>query len=120
MTNFKVFTIKKAVALVLGDTDALGAAMVDTTGTTVTLAPGDGVAYAGATITKPDKIKIDNEVMYVTGRATDTLTVLRGRDGTTAATHLNAAPVAHLIAVRLAKASAFTITPDVAAIDFPG
>lgn len=120
MTNFKLFTILKAVALVPMDDDELGAAIADGVATTITLDTGQGVAYANASVTKPDKIMIENEIMYVTGRSTDTLTVIRGRDGTTAAAHADASVVKHLTSVRLPKASAFTITPDVTTVDFPG
>lgn len=64
----------------------LGAAMTDTTGTSVTMASGHGLKAL-------QTILIDTEQLYITAVATNTLTVERGVNGTTAATHLNAAAV---------------------------
>lgn len=75
--------------------DTLGAAISDTTGTTVTV--------TGPTSTNPVKydygfclIMVDTEIMEVTGgnAAQTSLTVTRGAYGTTAATHSNGAAVA--------------------------
>lgn len=41
----------------------------------------------------PFTVQVDNEKLRVTGRTSNTLTVTRGFDGTTAASHLDAAPV---------------------------
>jgi hypothetical protein len=43
------------------------------------------------------RILIDNELMIATARSTNTLTVVRGAEGTSAATHSNAATVTHII-----------------------
>ena len=43
------------------------------------------------------RIVIDSEIMVVTGRSTNTLTVLRGQEGTTAAGHASAANVAQIL-----------------------
>ena len=64
----------------------LGAAVSDTTGTSVTMTAGHSVA-AGHTI------RIDSEQMYVQVVAANTLTVKRGVNGTTAATHSNSTAV---------------------------
>jgi len=64
----------------------IAAAMVDTTGTSITMAGSHGLS-AG------DTIIIDSEQMDVSVVATNTLTVTRGINGTTAATHLVNAPV---------------------------
>lgn len=65
---------------------ALGAAISSTSATSVTMASGHSV-QAG------DTMIVDSEQMDVTAVATNTLTVTRGINGTTAATHLNAAAV---------------------------
>ncbi len=63
-------------------TTTLAAAITDTTGTSVTVTSGAGIAIGNA-------IRIDSEVMLVVaGGGTTTLTVTRGQGGTTAATHL--------------------------------
>lgn len=64
----------------------LGAAITTTTTTAVTMAAGHGVE-CGHTIL------VDDEQVYVSNVATNTLTVERAVNGTTAATHLNAAAV---------------------------
>lgn len=43
------------------------------------------------------RIIIDSEIMKVTARSTNTLTVVRGQEGTTAATHLDLAPVTDVL-----------------------
>mgnify|MGYP001559710696 CR=1 FL=1 len=64
----------------------LGAAISDTTGTSVTMT-------AGHTVLAGDTIRVDTEDLYVTVVATNTLTVTRALNGSTAATHANAAAV---------------------------
>lgn len=64
----------------------LGAAISSTTATSVTMTAGHSVE-AGHTLL------IDSEQLYVTAVATNTLTVERGVNGTTAATHSNGATV---------------------------
>lgn len=64
----------------------LGAAIVTTSATSVTMTAGHTVAVGHT-------IRADSEQMYVTAVATNTLTVVRGVNGTTAATHLINAPV---------------------------
>ncbi|MFA5150254.1 MAG: hypothetical protein WC433_05035 [Candidatus Omnitrophota bacterium] len=65
----------------------LGAAMTDTTTTSLTMT-------AGHTVVKDEVYKIDNEVINVSNVSTNTVTlVARGDNGSTAATHLNGAAV---------------------------
>lgn len=76
--------------------DRLAAAITTTSATSLTLngsTPFPISALPGTTF----KIKIDNEIMIVTaasGTGNKTLTIQRGKDGTTAATHANSATVA--------------------------
>lgn len=64
----------------------LGGAISDTTGTSVTMT-------AGHSVEPGDTLKIDSEQFEVTAVATNTLTVTRGINGTTAATHSTGATV---------------------------
>lgn len=59
---------------------------LDDSETGVDVATGTGVSFAIG-----DAIKVDNEVMFITGISTDTLTVTRGAAGTTAASHSDGA-----------------------------
>ena len=43
-------------------------------------------------------LKVDSEYMYVSGISSNTITVTRGYNGSTAATHLTAAPVYRFVA----------------------
>jgi hypothetical protein len=70
----------------LGALDTLGAAIVNTTGTSLTAATGT-LWSAGQTVL------IGSEQMHVQSVATNTITVTRGVNGTTAATALNGAAV---------------------------
>lgn len=65
-------------------TSTLGAAIIDTTGTSVTAT--DGTMYQPG-----DVIEIGSERVEVTSISTNTLTVIRGVEGTTAATAANGA-----------------------------
>ena len=77
--------------------DALAAAVISTTATTITVADVDGSNPDGFTprISAGNLIGIDNELLEVTATntVTNVVSVRRGVNGTTAATHLNAAPV---------------------------
>jgi hypothetical protein len=77
--------------------DTLAAAIISTTATTFTVVDVDGADVYGFTprISAGNLVKIDSEIMEViaTTVATNTVTVRRGVNGTTAATHLIAAPV---------------------------
>lgn len=64
----------------------LAAALSDTTGTTVTMTAGHAVETGNT-------ILVDSEQMYVAAVAGNSLTVVRGVNGTTAATHLTSAAV---------------------------
>jgi hypothetical protein len=77
--------------------DTLAAAIVTTTATTFTVVDVDGADVYGFTprISAGNLVKIDSEIMEViaTTVATNTVTVRRGVNGTTAAAHIIAAPV---------------------------
>ena len=77
--------------------DALAAAIVSTSATTFTVADADGGDAYGITprISAGDLLKVDDEYMEVTvvNYATNVVTVIRGVNGSTAATHLIAAVV---------------------------
>lgn len=77
--------------------EALAAAVISTTATTITVADVDGSNPDGFTprISAGNLIGIDNELLEVTATntVTNVVTVRRGMNGTTAATHLIAAPV---------------------------
>lgn len=76
-----------------GITTTLGAAITSTTATSITTASGAS-PFPVAPSTIQWYIKVDNEVMLVTaGANSTTLTVQRGVNGTTAATHANGATV---------------------------
>ncbi len=64
----------------------LGAAISDTTGTSVT-------ASDGSIFTVSDMFQVDSEIFLITAISTNTLTVTRGYFGTTAATHDNGASI---------------------------
>ncbi len=64
----------------------INGALVDTTGTSVTV--DDGTIFV-----VNDLIQVDSEIMLVTAIATNVLTVTRGYFGTTAATHLDDASI---------------------------
>ncbi len=70
----------------------LGAAITDTTGTSITVASSSGFPSSGTF-----RILIDSELLKVTAISGTTWTVVRGDGGTTAATHLNASAVNHIL-----------------------
>jgi hypothetical protein len=76
----------------------LGAAISSTSATTITVAAyagnsGSLSALASSGSSQSIRIRIDDEIMILTGWATTTFTVVRGAEGTTAATHANGALV---------------------------
>jgi len=77
--------------------DALAAAISSTTATTFTVADSDGADVYGNTprFKVGQLLKIDTEYMYLTTNTTgtNTLTVIRGVNGTTAATHAQSTTV---------------------------
>ncbi len=77
------------------------AADISSASTTITLQEGDLDAFPAPGPTNPYRIVIDREIMEVTGRdeTLNTLTVLRGLEGTVATTHLNLA----LVTLRLTE-----------------
>lgn len=64
----------------------LSAAIVSASATSVTVVSGTAISPGAL-------IRVDNEMMRVTGVATNTLTVVRGENGSTAALHNNAGTV---------------------------
>jgi len=92
-----VWGYHRAYARAWAAVDALAAAIVSTTATTLTVADVDGADLNGFTprISAGNLIKIDDELLEVTATNTSTnvVTVRRGANGTTAATHLISAPV---------------------------
>ena len=92
-----VWGYHKAYARAWAQVDALAAAIVSTSATTLTVADVDGGDLNGFTprISAGNLIRIDDELLEVTATNTSTnvVTVRRGANGTTAATHLIAAPV---------------------------
>jgi hypothetical protein len=77
--------------------DDLAAAIASTTATTFTVADSDGLDTYGNSprFSKGQIIKIDTEIMQVVGvdDTTNTITVVRGTNGSTAATHLISADI---------------------------
>jgi hypothetical protein len=72
-------------------TSTLLAAIVSTTATTFTVQAGEGALFSPGHF-----LQIDSEYMEIVSISTDTLTVTRGANGSTAATHLINAPVSIL------------------------
>ncbi|HEX4144724.1 MAG TPA: hypothetical protein VHY91_14555 [Pirellulales bacterium] len=70
----------------------LSAAITSTTATTLTVTSASTFPGTGNF-----RIKIDTEILIVTGVSGTTFTVTRGAESTTAATHLNTAPVTHIL-----------------------
>lgn len=68
----------------------LGAAIGSTTVTTLTMAAGHDVGVG-------DTLVIESEHLYVSGRAGDVMTVVRGVNGTTAATHADTTAVSRRV-----------------------
>jgi hypothetical protein len=95
----------------------LGAAITGTADSTITLT--SAAAMADATAIRPVHIMIDNEILHVQGTTT-TPVVVRGRDGTTAATHSNGATVKILRPVQVEKAADWTPNADIQDIAVPG
>lgn len=70
----------------------LSAAITDTTGTSVSVTDGSVFPSSGQF-----RIIVDSEIMLVTARATNTLTVVRGSEGSTAATHSSGAAITQIL-----------------------
>jgi hypothetical protein len=91
-----------AAEVFLNDTTwTLAAAITSTTATSITVATVVGSLDVASTSagagTYSMRIRIDNEIMIVTGTSTLTWTVTRGAEGTTAATHLISAPISQVL-----------------------
>ena len=72
--------------------NTLSAAITTTTATSCTVTDATGFPTSGNF-----RIKIDGEILIVTGVAGSTFTVTRGAEGTVAATHASGATVIHLL-----------------------
>ena len=75
--------------------DDLAAEIASTTATTCTVADADGADIYACTPRFKERqiLKIDDEYLYLTGINTNTLTVVRGVNGSTAATHDSASDI---------------------------
>jgi len=89
----------------------LGAAITDTSGTSITVASSTGFPAV------PFICAIDTECFLVSNVAGTTWTVTRGYEGSTAATHLNGASIFHGISAAEADAIAGKKTDSVSATD---
>jgi hypothetical protein len=63
-------------------------------GSQTTLDVNDGSQFPS---TGNFRLLIDDEILICTARSSDTLTVVRGQEGTSGASHANAAPVYHIV-----------------------
>ncbi|MDA1095348.1 MAG: hypothetical protein O3A25_19110 [Acidobacteria bacterium] len=87
----------------------LSAAITSTTATTCTVA-------SAAAPSVGQTILIDSEQLYISGISSTTLTVVRGVNGTTAATHLDSAPV---LGIRY-PSDVQSVTADIARVLYRG
>jgi len=74
-----------------GATNYLSANITTTSATTLTLT--DATAFPAPAAGQEYSIRIDNEFLLVTGKSSNTLTVVRGASGSTATTHAQGAMV---------------------------
>lgn len=72
--------------------DTLSAAITSTSATTLTVNSASSFPSTGSF-----RVLVDTELMLVTGISGTTFTVVRGIEGTTAATHANSAPITHIL-----------------------
>lgn len=92
--------------------DSTLASSATATDTTLTLTTGQGSRYPAPAANQAFRIRVDNELMAVTGVSGDVLTVTRNIENTTAATHASGAKVsAVLTAGGLARWAALGILP---------
>lgn len=75
--------------------------------TTITVTDGSTFPPGGF------RIKIESEIIFVTSRSTNTLTVLRGQEGTAAASHADTTAVQHVITAGAVNAIRKNILMDV-------
>jgi hypothetical protein len=66
-------------------------------GTVLVLTAGQGAKYAAATVTAPYAARLGDELFVITGRSTDTLTVVGAQGGTVAANHVTGTEVQSVI-----------------------
>jgi hypothetical protein len=72
--------------------------------TTITLATGTGTAFMGGITLAPGNVDqftaaldVDTQIIFVTGRSGDVLTVVRGQAGTTNISHTAGASIKHVL-----------------------
>jgi hypothetical protein len=116
--------------------DALSAAILTAGATTFTVADADGADTYGVTprFSIGSLVRIEDEMMEVTGISTNTLTVIRGYRGSTAAAHANGTAVkvwniepeirhvaARQVGLIYARRGAYeqTVTTEFATISYP-
>lgn len=75
----------------------LSAAITSTSATSLTVTSSTGFPAALSTVPSQFRINIDTELLIVTNVSGTTWTVVRGAEGSTAATHLISAAVTHII-----------------------
>lgn len=85
------------------DAETSLSAAISTTGqTSITVASASGFPASGEY-----RIRIDNEILKVTaGHGTTTWTVVRGQEGTSAATHSNSSVVSHVLTAQGLRSAA--------------
>lgn len=99
-------------------TDTTLATAVTATGA-LTINVASGAAFVNATTVLPVHVMVDNEIMHVVDSGVNP-TVQRGKDGTTAATHLISATVKILQPVQVHKTNDWTPRADIQDIAIPG
>lgn len=99
----------------------LQTALSDGVGTTVVVASGQGANFALASTNNPIQIMIGAEVMMVTARSGDSLTVTRAALGTTGVAHsTGTGNVKSIIEVQMPFTNQFAINPQTTEITFAG
>ena len=96
-----------------GAVTTVGGSGIAATGNTVTLTTGGGAYIGNVSSGLAIPIEIDTEQMLVTGVSGDTLTVIRGYNGTTEAAHSAGADVYFLLDQRGYSIDPTTVTPDI-------
>ena len=64
------------------------------------------------------RVKCENEIMYVTSRSSNVLTVVRGYEGTTAASHADLTPINHTITAQALDRYRLGILADVGLVPY--
>ena len=70
--------------------ESILAANITASATTLTITTGDGIKFPSYT---PFLIQIEDEIVNCTSKATDTLTIERGKKNTTADSHVSGSPL---------------------------